>query len=237
MTSGAAPERRLRRTPGAPQHHRVRQVDEQAYRSRCAPLGLYDLEILDVSSASPDPTAYRVADGPGDVDRLLVPEPPLADRPGHSPAPASRMVVIAAASRLAVTRRCDAAQFDRAAYGLRRELERAAAAGEVPLALQLTLDTAQLGDVVDRPAVPARDGWLPRRCRRAGCTQVVLAARTQGRPDPQILQRGRSVAQASGRSPRMRSAARPVEVRTAESAGLAAATSRAIGPCPPVASP
>ena len=80
--------RLLHRAPAALGHHRERQVDAQRHRCGRPPLGLDDLEVLDVErhrTASRDASAtlagrtpHRVADRAYDVERLLVAELPGA---------------------------------------------------------------------------------------------------------------------------------------------------------------
>ena len=79
----------LHRAPPAVGHHRERQVDAQRDGRGRPPLGLGDLEVLDVQpmgrTAVP-PVArrrHRVADGADHVDRLLVAVLPAPRRPGQ----------------------------------------------------------------------------------------------------------------------------------------------------------
>src|SRR5581483_3182255 len=128
-------------------------VDEQGDRSRGAPLGLDDLEVLAGQRqrlVRGGAAQYRVADRADRVEWLLVAETPFATRAGD----------LAGRSGIADVVRTPTACLEdvehttkrglaEAAQRARSQGEPVAAAAQVALLAQFTLDAAELGEVFD----------------------------------------------------------------------------------------
>ena len=112
--------------------------------------------------------AYGVRHGLHDVERLLVAEPPLARRAGElAGGPGVVHVVVAAAAALERGEHAAQRRLPDAADRLGGELDLAALAGEVALALELALDLLQPRAGRRRPGVRGRGRRPPRRRPRA----------------------------------------------------------------------
>ena len=144
--------RLLHRPPAAVLHHRERQVDAQRDRSAGPPLGLDDLEVLDLErhaagggEAAP---AQGVGHRPRCVDRQLVAEHPRpasarsARRPRRSAGRRGRPCPRPRAGRTPAQR-----GLAEPAYGPRGQPQPVVAAGQESLPLQLALQLAQRPEV------------------------------------------------------------------------------------------